>query len=134
MLLKKMDNVKIVFDILSDDQELPSGYKKAIGHIIVGVQMTLERKAWWVKDDHKTLQPDWSRYAGVVLREIICITLTYTALNGLSVCGCDIQNAYLQEPASEKNYLIRGPDFGLKIQGKRAIIVHVLYGLVNKFL
>ena len=26
---KEMDNVKIAFDILSDDQELPSGYKKA---------------------------------------------------------------------------------------------------------
>ena len=40
-----MDNVKIAFDILSDDQELPSGYKKASGHIIFDVQMTLERKA-----------------------------------------------------------------------------------------
>ena len=44
-LQKEMDNVKIAFDILSDDQELPSGYKKASGHIIFNVQMTFERKA-----------------------------------------------------------------------------------------
>ena len=42
---KEMDNVKIAFDILSDDQELPSGYKKASGHSIFDVQMTLEWKA-----------------------------------------------------------------------------------------
>ena len=42
---KEMDNVKIAFDILSDDQELPSGYKKASGHIIFDVRMTLECKA-----------------------------------------------------------------------------------------
>ena len=96
-----MNNVKIPFDFSSDDQELSPGYKKASGHIIFGVQMTLEHKAQWVKDGHKTPQPDWSTYAGVVSHESICIALTYATLNGLPVCGCDIQNAYLQEPASE---------------------------------
>ena len=120
---KEIDNVKIAFDILSDDQELPSGYKKASGHIIFDVQMTLERKAPWVKDGHKTPQSDLSTYAGVVSREGVHIDLTYDAFNGLPVCGCDIQNVYLQAPASEKHYIIFGPEFGLENQGKRAIIV-----------
>ena len=71
----------------------------------------------------ETLQPDWSIYAGIVSYESICIALTYAALNGLPVCGCDIQNAYLQEPASEKHYIICGPEFGLENQGKCAIII-----------
>ena len=76
-----------------------------------------------MKDGHKTPQPDWSTYAGVVSRESIRIPLTYAALNGLPVCGCDIQNAYLQESASEKCYIICGPEFGLENQGKCAIII-----------
>ena len=81
-----------------------------------------------MKDGHKTPQPDWSTYAGVVSRESIHIALTYAALNGLPVCGCDIQNAYLQAPDSEKHYIIYGPEFGLENQGKCAIIVCALYG------
>ena len=76
-----------------------------------------------MKDGHKTPQPDWSTYAGVVSHESVCITLTYAAFNGLPVCGCDIQNAYLQASASKKHYIICGPEFGLENQGKRAIII-----------
>ena len=127
-LRKEMDNVKVAFDILPDHKDLPPGYRKASGHIIFDVRMTLERKARWVKDGHKTPQPDWSTYAGVVSRESVRIALTYAALNGLPVCGCDIQNAYLQAPASEKHYIVCGPEFGIENEGKRAIIVRALYG------
>ena len=57
--------------------------------------MTLERKARWAKDGHRTPEPEYSAFAGVVSRESIRITLTYASLNGLSVFGADIQNAYL---------------------------------------
>ena len=90
--------------------------------------MTLERKARWVKDGHRTRQPDHSTYAGVVSRESVRIALLSAALNGLSVCACDIQNAYLQAPSSEKNFVICGPEFGLDNIGKVAIIVRALYG------
>ena len=88
--------------------------------------MTLEHKDQWVKDGHKITQPDWSTYAGVVSRKSIRIALTYAALNGLPVCGCDIQNAYLQAPTSEKHYIICGPEFKLENQGKRDITVCAL--------
>jgi hypothetical protein len=45
-------------------------------------------------------------YAGVVSRESVRIALTYAALNGLEVCAADIRNAYLQEPSSNKDYII----------------------------
>ena len=90
--------------------------------------MTLERKARWVKDGHKTPEPSWSTYAGVVSRESVRIALTYAPLNNLNVCAADIQNAYLQAPSSEKHYIICGPEFGLENVGKTAIIVRALYG------
>ena len=37
-------------------------------------------------------------------------------------------DANLQAPASEKHYIICGPEFGIENVGKRAIIVRALYG------
>ena len=71
--------------------------------------MTLARMSKWVKDGHKTPIPEWSTFAGVVSRESVRISFTYAALNGLPVCAADIQNDYLQAPASEKHYVICGP-------------------------
>ena len=58
--------------------------------------MTLERKDRWVKDGHKTPDPSWSTYFGVVSRESNIIASTYASLNNLPIFGADIQNAYLQ--------------------------------------
>ena len=55
---KEMENLKIAFDILEDGAKVPVGYHKASGHLVFGVRMTLERKARWVKDDHKTPEPE----------------------------------------------------------------------------
>ena len=90
--------------------------------------MTLERKARWVKDRYKTSEPEWSTFAGVVSRESARIALTYAMLNGLPVCACDIQNAYLQAPSCEKYYVVCGPEFGLENTGKYTIIVRALHG------
>ena len=96
-------------------------------YMVFDVQMTLERKARWVKDGHKTPEPEWSTYVGVVSRESVRIALTYASLMGLNICACDIQNAYLQAPSTEKHYIICGPEFGLENVGKYAIIVRTLY-------
>lgn len=127
-LNREMNNLRVAFDILEDKRSLPPGYTKSSGHIIFDVRMTLERKARWVKDGHKTRNPDNCTYAGVVSRESVRIALTTAALNGMKVCACDIQNAYLQAPSSEKHYVICGPEFGLENVGKYAIIVRALYG------
>ena len=125
---KEMQNLKVAFDILPEGSMPPVGFTKSSGHIIFDVRMTLERKARWVKDGHKTRQPENSTYAGVVSRESVRIALLSAALNALPVCACDIQNAYLQAPTSEKHYVICGPEFGLDNIGKVAIIVRALYG------
>ena len=88
-LNREMNNLQVAFDILQDKRSLPPGYTKSSGHIIFDVRMTLERKARWVKDGHKTRNPDNCTFAGVVSRESVRIALTTAALNGLNVCACD---------------------------------------------
>eukprot|EP00957_Ditylum_brightwellii_P110452 8423817-Ditylum_brightwellii.AAC.1 len=84
--------------------------------------MDFTRKARWVLDGHKTVNPIGSTYAGVVSRDSVRIAFTYAALNNLSVCAADIRNAYLQVPSSQKDYIICGPEFGLENIGKVALI------------
>ena len=86
------------------------------------------KKARWVKDGHKTPEPQCSTYAGVVSRESVRIALTYAALNYLPVYAEDIQNVHLQTPSSEKHYIICGPEFGIENIGRIAVIIFALYG------
>lgn len=51
----------------------------------------------------------------------IRITFTYAALIDLKVCAVDIKNAYIQDPSSEKHYIICGLEFKLYAE-KRAIV------------
>ncbi len=74
------------------------------------------------------LDPTTSSYAGVVSRESIRISLTYSALMELPVIGADIQNAYLQAPSSEKHFIICGPEFRIENEGRVALIRRALYG------
>ena len=68
--------------------------------------MTLEWKARCVKDGHRTPEPELSTFAGVVSRESVRTSLTHAALNDLPICACDVQNACLRDPSSEKHYVV----------------------------
>jgi hypothetical protein len=128
VIKKEMMNVGVAFKILEEKELLPVGYKKATGHLVYDVKMDFTRKTRWVKDGHRTPDPDSSSYAGVVSRESIRILLTHAALHGTDVMAADIRNAYLQAPTSEKHYVICGPEFGLEHVGKHALIPRALYG------
>ena len=85
--------------------------------------MDYTQKARWVKDGHKTLDSTMSSYAGVVSRESNRICLTYAALLGLPVIDGNVKNAYLQEPSTEKHFIICVPEFGIENVGKVALVV-----------
>ena len=123
-----MTNVGIAFTILDNGIKPPPGWRKASGHLIFNVNMYFSRKARWVKDGHRTPDPTTSAYLGVVSRESVRVALTYAALMNLGLTAADIQNAYLQAPSSEKDYIICGPEFGLENVGKVALIKRDLYG------
>ena len=55
-----MENLKVAFDILPEGARPPPVYKLASGHLVFDVRMTLEQKVRWVKDGHKTPEPEWS--------------------------------------------------------------------------
>ena len=101
---------------------IPIGWSKSSFHLVFDVKMDFTRKARWVKDGHRTAEPEILTFAGVVSRESVRIALTYATLNGIDVIAADIKNAYLQAPSSEKLYVIGGHDFGLEHNGKVALI------------
>ena len=105
---KEITNVEIAFDLLEQVERAPPGWTKASGHIIFDIKMDFTRKDRWVKDGHKTPDPTTSAYVGVVSIESVRIALTYAALMGIDVMAADVQSAYLQEPSSEKHYVVCG--------------------------
>ena len=66
--------------------------------------------------------PIGSTFAGMVSCESVQIAFMYAALNGLQVFAADICDAYLQALSSQKDYIVCGPEFGIKNIGKVALI------------
>ena len=81
-----------------------------------------------VASGHLTGPPLDSVYSGVVLLRSLRIVIFLAKLNGLSLWGADIHNAYLEAHTSEKVYIIAGPEFGSR-QGHTLVINKALYGL-----
>ena len=109
-----MLNVGVAFEILDNERSLPVGWSRTSGHIIFDVKMDFTRKARWVLDGHRILNPSYPTFVSVVSRESIRISLTYAVLNGLNIYAADIQSVYLQAPSSEKYYIIYRKEFGLE--------------------
>jgi hypothetical protein len=126
----EMKNVRVAFDILKDDDEIPPGYQRIDCHVIFDIKMgSLRRKCRYVAGGHMTDPPATITYASVVSRESVRIAFTVAALNGHDIMAADIMNAYLTSPCDEQIWTILGPEFGPELNGRRAIIVRSLYGL-----
>ena len=89
--------------------------------------MNFSWKAQWVIDGHRQGQPEGSTYAGVVSRESVRIALTYAALNKLDVIAGDICNTYLQDPLSQRDFIVCRMEFGIDNVGKKALIRQAVY-------
>ena len=79
-----------------------------------------------VAGGYMTESPSSITYSPVVSRDRARIALTIVALNGLSILGCDIQNAYITGPCCEKIWMTDGPEF-VSESGKKMLVVRVLY-------
>ena len=101
----EMKNLKVTFNVLDDRSNILVGCDKASGHLAFDVHMPIERKDRWVKDGHRTLEPEWSTFARVMSRTIIHIALTHVALNEVPIRACDTQNFCLQAPSSKNAML-----------------------------
>ena len=81
----QMHDEMIAFQVLDNGERAPQGWAKVTKHLVLDVKMDFIRKARWVLDGYKILDPTGSTYAGVVLRESVRIAFTYAALNNVDV-------------------------------------------------
>ena len=96
-------------------------------HLVFGLKFYFIIKVKLVLNEHKTPNTTGSTYAAVVSIESIRISFIYAALNFIDVFAADIHNAYLQDPYSQKEYIICGPEFDIENVGKATLIHRALY-------
>ena len=80
---KEMKQVAVASEIFDEGTSPPVRWSKSSGHLVFDVKMDFSRKARWVKDGHRTPEPELSTFAGVVSRESVRIALTYAAMNDI---------------------------------------------------
>ena len=110
-----MKNVRIAFEVFQGEKEdIPPGYQFVICHMIFDIKMGegFRRKARIVAGTHMIEAPVLLTYSSVVSRDSVRIALMISALNGLKVLACDIQNAFLTANFREKCYTRDGPELG----------------------
>lgn len=108
--------------------EPPPGYKVFRVHLIYDVKHDGRHKARLVADGHLTDIPDDSMYSSVVSLRGLRILLFLVELNGLTVWGTDIGNAYLEALTFENVCIRVGPEFGA-LADHLLLIYKTLYGL-----
>ena len=110
-----MSNVRPALQVKEGTKaDLPIGYQQIKCHMIFDVKMgkNFRQKARLVGGGNMNEAPSSITYSSVVSRDSIRIALIITALNGLDLLACDIQNAYLTAKCREKIWTIAGPEFG----------------------
>lgn len=86
--------------------------------MIFNVKMEdFQRKARLVEGEHKT---------EVVTCETVNLALTIAALNNLTIKVCDVLNACITAPITDKVWTVLGPEFGPDA-GKNALIERALW-------
>jgi Reverse transcriptase (RNA-dependent DNA polymerase) len=126
-----MEAVRIAFKILHGEDAVLPGYQYMERHMVFEIKIKgFRHKARLVAGGHMTETPAVMTYVTMVSRDMVRIALTIAALNDLEAKTSNIKNAYLTAPCKEKIYTTLGQEFGPNA-GKKAIIIHALYGLKN---
>ena len=132
-IMKEMKSVCIAFHILSKDEKPAVGSQFMQCHMIFDIKTEdFSQKARLVMRGHMTEAPNTLTYASIISTETVQIVLAIAALNDLEVKTVDVQNAFLTAPCSESIHTTLGSEFG-EDQGKTAVIVRPLYGLMTEF-
>ena len=108
--------------------EALKGYKKIRCHMIYDVKHDGRHKARLVAGGHLTDPNTESVYSGVVSLRGIRLVVFLAELNGLTLWGADIVNAYLEAKTKEIVYIMGGPEFG-ELSVHSLVIHKALYGL-----
>ncbi len=117
-----------VFHSIGKGARAPPGYQQIPLRMVFDVKQDLKRKARLVARGDKTDPPMDSVYSGVAAMRSLRIVCFLAELNGLTLTGGDIGNAYLEAYTKEKVCFVAGPEFG-EYEGHMMIVDRALYGL-----
>ena len=110
--------------------KVPDGYKVIRGNTVFDVKQDLRRKARYVAMGNLTDPPKESVYSSVVSIRSLRMVLFIAELTNLTLCACDIGNAYLEAKTKEKIAIIGGPEFqDFDLENHLLLIHKALYGL-----
>ena len=114
--------MRLAFQTLDEEKPVPIGYKFICCHTIFDMKMKyFGRKAHLNAGGHMTETPTTMTYASVVYNGSVRLDLMLSALNVLDVKCCDVENAYITVPITDKVWSILGPKFGADA-GRKSII------------
>ena len=88
------------------------GFQEIGCHLIFDVKIDFTRKARFVAGGHTKEAPPAITYSRVVLRDSVRLAFMLTALNGLDIVSCDLENAYLNATNREKIWFEGGIECG----------------------
>ena len=86
-----MSNVDVAFEIMDHYKPNPVIWNQPISRLIFNIKMEFTKKDQWVKDGQNTPCTEYSTFSGVVSREGVHISLTYSAQNVIGVMADDIK-------------------------------------------
>ena len=69
---REIENQKSSFDFLEDRPKISVGNIKTSRNLVFDDRIVLKSKSRWVKDGHRTAEPEWSNLSGDVSREYSC--------------------------------------------------------------
>ena len=126
-LSKKMENVRLAFEVIPDGKPVPTGHQFVQCYVVFDIKMEDFRQKARLVAGGMTEAPATIMYASIVLRETVRIPFMIATLNDLEVQLGNILNAYIQAPVTEKVWATLSPEFS-KDSGKTEVIVGASYG------
>ncbi|MEM7375743.1 MAG: reverse transcriptase domain-containing protein, partial [Bacteroidota bacterium] len=129
---KELDEINQykVFKVVPDGERIPPGYKRIPYHIVHDVKFDGRLKSRLVAGGHMSPEVHKEdKFSTVVSMEAVRLGFMIARINDLHVCAGDIGNAFLNAHTNEKLFIVAGPEFGPKLEGKRLIIDKSIYGL-----
>ena len=88
------------------------GFQEIEFYLIFDAKMDFTRKARFVAGGHTTKAPSSITYLSVVLRDSVRLAFVITALNGLDIMSCDLENAHINATNRENIWFEGGIECG----------------------
>jgi len=117
------------FRTLARGEPPPSHYQKAPLLVVFDIKSNLRRKTRIVVGGHKVDSANFDSYAPVASLKSFRIISTLAHKKHFDVLPSDVETAYLNATTPELIAVKLGPEFGIDLQGRWALVNKAWYGL-----